>query len=278
MGLQPGLLTGAATELKQDDILTALALLNSNTPTDFYQEVSLGNIAGQSSVATAGNNPGLPANVQESVNNIRLETGTGSLYPYLTADTTVYVSSSSASDTQVIGIDGLDATYNPVFRLATLNGQTPVVFSGTIFRIKSVFMIPGPLSVAVGNIYVSTDNTDITDGVPNTLSKVLAKIDKDFTQGVTGQFTIPAGKTGYLFNVLFNSSKAADAEINLRFKLSATGDPTLSPPFQTFQSSVGVNERIGIALGEKIDIDVVAKSPTAGSKITVAFNTIVIDP
>ena len=245
---------------------------------DFYQEVSLGNIPGQSVNSTAGNNPGLSVNVQESVNNIRLETGTGSLYPYPTANTTVYVSSSSANDTQIIGIVGLDDTYTSVFRIATLNGQTPVVFSGDVFRIDSAFIITSPIVVPVGNVYISTDNTDITAGVPNTLSKVLCKIDTGFAQGVTGVFTIPAGKTGYLRDVLFNSSKAADAEINLRFKISATGDPSLSPPFQTFQSSINISQFIGTPLGEKIDIDVVAKSPTAGSKITIAFNIVIIDP
>lgn len=261
-----------ATESKQDDIVTAVGL-----GADFYFNVVNGLISGSSSGALAGNNPGVAVNNEESVNNIRLETGTGAVYTYLTANTTVYVSSSSASDTQTVALVGLDATYTEVVRVATLTGQTPVAFSGSIFRVLAIAIISSPNVAAIGNIYVSTDNADITDGVPNTLSKVVVKMDTGFIQGVSGNRTVPLNKKAYLFDFLFNTSKSTDAEISIRFRSSATDDFAPAPPFQIFQNSATITEKMGITVPEKTDIDFTAKSPTAGSKITASISIIFTD-
>ena len=277
MGLQQGLLTGVATETKQDEVLAELDLLNSNTPKNYQQEVVLGFIVGQSMSAQAGNNPGVSANNLESINNLRLESGTGFVRDYLTSNTQFYISSSDPADVgQVIGIPGVDEDFNPVFRLVTTNGQTPVPISDLMMIPGLMFMIP-PLSDAVGNIYLSSDNTDITNGVPNTLENVFLKIDKGFSQGVGGNFVIPAGKIGYLEDIIFNSSKVADSDINLRFGVFPVGDPTKAPPFQVFQGTEAINQLIGSALPEKTTIDAVVNSPVEGA-ITWAFKVNIIDP
>ena len=250
---------------------------NEGAAEDFFFAVANGDVTGSSLSQTAGNNPGLTINTKENVNNIRLETGTGAIYTYLSADTTLYVSSSSASDTQTLVVIGLDDTYTAVTRIVTLNGQTPVVLSGDIFRVFLVVMISSPLVVAIGNIYLSSDNTDITSGVPNTLSKVLMKIDVGFAVGVNGTRTIALNKKGYLFNIVFNSSKSADAEIFLRFRFATTSDFSLSPPFQIYQNSDTVNEIVGTNLPAKTDMDIVAETPTANSKITSSFFLVLTD-
>lgn len=273
--LQPGLLTGAATELKQDDVITELVLLNSNTPTDFYQEVTLGNIPGQARGQTGANNPGLSADNLESVNNIRLETGTGMLYPFLTADTTLFASSSSASDTGTYVVVGLDDTLTEVTRFVTLTGQTPVALSGDIFRISIMLSITGTNSV--GSIYLSSDSGDITDGVPVTLSKVLAKIDVGGQQSIISSRTVPAGKKMYIFAIESQTSKAADVDINIRFRFTLTDEFSNSPPFQVFQSGVNVIEKMGFVIPEDAEFDIAASSPTAGSKVTVGILLVFID-
>jgi len=244
---------------------------------DFFFEMANGNIPGLTQGTVAGNNPGLSADTEESVNNIRLETGTGAVYTYLTTDTTVYISSSNANDTQIIALVGFDDTFTAVVRIATLNGQTPVAFSGDIFRVTAIAIISSPQVAAVGNIYLSTDNTDITAGVPNTLSKVLAKIDTGGTQGTLANRTISATQKAYLFNIVFNSSKSTDADIILRFRTAPDDDFAPAPPFQVFQNTDTVNQIIGTPLPAKTDIDITAISPTAGSKITAQFSLILTD-
>ena len=67
------------------------------------------------------------------------------------------------------------------------------------------------------------------------------------------------------------------AEIFLRFRLNKDDDFIPAPPFQIFQSSDTVTQQLGIVLPAQTDIDVTAKSPTAGSKITASFFLIFTD-
>lgn len=250
---------------------------NTDQARDFFFDMSNGNIPGLSPGTVAGNNPGLSASTEESVNNIRLETGTGSIYTYLAADTTLFVSSSSANDTQIVAALGMDDTHTAVTRIATLNGQTPVALSGDIFRVFFLAIISSPTVKAVGNIYLSSDDTDITAGVPNTLANVKAKIDIGGIQGTLAQRTISATQKAYLFNIVFNSSKSTDADIILRFRTDPNDDFAPAPAFQVFQNTDSVNEVVGTPLPAKTDIDVLAISPTANSKITVQFSLILTD-
>lgn len=242
---------------------------------NFFFDVALGNVPSFTRSALGGNNPGLSADNEEGVNNIRLETGTGSLYPYPTANVTAFVSSSSASDTGTIAVLGLDDTHTKVTRLATLNGQTPVALSGDIFRIEQMFIITA--TKAVGNIYLSTDDTDITAGVPNTLSNVLGKIDSGGKLFSAAALTVPLNQKAYLFALEPNTSKAGDVDITLRFRSNATDDFAPAPPFQVFQSSTTLTDRMGLVLVEKGEIDITATSPTVGSKVTVGFLIIFVD-
>jgi len=242
---------------------------------DFFFDVITGNVPGLTRFVSAGNNDGLASNVEESVNNISLEDGVGAIYTYVSADTTVYVSSSDGSDTQTYALLGLNDAYTPVLRIATANGQTPVVFSGDIFRIDAVINISSPAKIAVGNVYISTDNTDITAGVPNTLSKVLGKVDVGRTDGPLPNRTVPAGKMGFFYDFVFNSSKATDAEIFLRFRLDKDADFSTAPPFLVFQNTALINSPT--LLPAQSEIDATALTPTAGSKATVSFQVIFID-
>ena len=60
---------------------------------DYYLEVSKGNIPGTVAGFISGNNPDVSTTVSETI------WSQGGSYVYLTADTQLYISSSSASDT-----------------------------------------------------------------------------------------------------------------------------------------------------------------------------------
>jgi hypothetical protein len=66
----------------------------------------------------------------------------GGLYSYLTAATVLKVSSSSVNDTsagtgaRTVELSGLDADYNEISELVTLNGQTPVNTTKLFLRIN----------------------------------------------------------------------------------------------------------------------------------------------
>ena len=98
------------------------------------------------------------------------------------------ISSSSASDTQVIRVEGhyiADGGFHFVVLDVTLDGQTPVS-SGTVVA-DSYGQYPGSLcrnsrlanlsdTELVGDVYVYQDTQTVTAGVPQDLTKVHAKI------------------------------------------------------------------------------------------------------
>ena len=95
------------------------------TSEPFELQVARGHIPGHYGLFKFGNNP----SVGDSLETIWAE---GGLYSYLTAATVLKVSSSSTDDTsagtgaRTVELSGLDADYNEISELVTLNGQTPV--------------------------------------------------------------------------------------------------------------------------------------------------------
>lgn len=177
---------------------------------NFFIEVSKGNIAGHSLVNVAGNNYNLDP-TEETIWD------QGGNLVYLTADTTLYASSSSASDTNVlIAVVGLDDTYTEVTRLVTVTGQTQVALSGQMFRHFSATCIG--TNKNVGDIYIAESDT-LTGGVPDTASKIKSKMVAG--NGITrnGFYTVPAGHTGYLIKLRHNSAEGDDLTLtpNIRF-------------------------------------------------------------
>lgn len=245
------------------------------TEKDFFFSVRNGDFTGLTARLFGGQNPGVSADNEEGVNNIRLETGTGEIYTYLTTDTTLFASSTDATESVILAVLGLDSLFNSITRLVTLNGQTPVALSGTMFRIISLFVISGVTNK--GNIYISTDDLDITAGIPNTLSKVKTKMDAGTGQGNLAAFTVGKDTKSYFYNLEIANSKVADIDMLVRFKFVGDTDFNTGPPFQIFQSGVGFFGSTGFNLPEGTDIDFTVKSPTSGSKLTLQLFVIDID-
>ena len=170
---------------------------------DYFIELAKGNIPGESTVFILGTLPSTAVvDVFETIWD------QGGLYTYLTADTQLFASSSSALDTtQTIIISGLDDTFTEVTRTVTLNGQTQVALDGLMFR---VFQALTNLSLN-GDVYIAESDT-LTGGVPDTTSKIKAKIPQ--LSGVTRQFTytVPAGKSLLIKEQVLITGKNQDAE------------------------------------------------------------------
>lgn len=146
------------------------------------------------------------------------------------------VSSSSANDTaagtgaRTVTITGLDASFNQLTEVVTLNGQSAVSTVNLYYRINNISVTTaGSGGVNAGIIYIGTGI--VTAGKPATIYNSMAT---GFNQSLSAFTTIPVGMTGYLLQVLA-STDTAGTQVQIQTK-AATG---LVMTTRIFQLGIG---------------------------------------
>ena len=113
-----------------------------------------------------------------------------------------YFSSSSAADTGPLIVEGLDADGALVTQVAVLAGLTKTALTTPLWRCFRVFSVNTASQAIIGeglsgNVYIYEDDT-VTDGIPDTASKVRSFVLAGQNQTLQSTYTVPAGKTGFL--------------------------------------------------------------------------------
>ena len=125
----------------------------------------------------------------------------GELYPWSAFATaqTLYCLSTSASDTAVLTIQGLDSNYDEQTEAVTLTGTSAVTTTNTFIR---VFRMTYEDGVNAGDITVRTVSATGT---------VVAQINTGLSQTLMAVYTVPAGHTAYMvsLDVSIDSNKNA---------------------------------------------------------------------
>lgn len=134
-----------------------------------------------------------------------------SLIPFPAAAIQMTVSSTNANDTsagtgaRTVVVQGLDANYNEVTEVVTLNGQTAVTMAASLLRVNYAYVATaGSGNSAAGDIYIGTGV--VTAGVPATTYNI---IKFDYNDTITGSYTVPAGYTAYVSQGLFSAGQAS---------------------------------------------------------------------
>lgn len=168
----------------------------------FELQVARGQITGHRSVTIFGYNP----DVDTSRVTVWPYTG---ILPLPAAALQMKVSSSSADDTangtgaRTVFVAGLDANYNEISEIVTLNGQTAVLTTQSFLHINNAYVATAGSGLsAAGDVYFG-DGT-VTAGVPATVYDL---IKFDYNQRITGSYTIPAGYTAYVSQGLFSAGQ-----------------------------------------------------------------------
>lgn len=142
-------------------------------------------------------------------------------YTFLAVASTIYVSSSSASDTAItVTVQGLDADWNHISQDATCNGFAFVPLALPMIRVYRAFV--SGAATPVGDIYISSDNTDAGgNGIPDTLSTVKALINTPVNQTLMCIYTVPAGYSAYVLQLSSSvegagTTKSVDIQLQTR--------------------------------------------------------------
>jgi hypothetical protein len=245
-------------------------LIQPSSASEWLIEVARGNVDGASRQAFGGYTTNIPVSTE------RLIWNAGGVYTELSASTTLYVSSdNNTDDATIIGI-GLDADYNQIVATSTLSGYSQVAFSSDFLR----FFIAGTLgpNQSDGNIYVAELDATISNGVPQDQTKIKAKLDADKRQSWSALYTIPTGKTGRFVDFKATSTKAKNVSVSFRGKAQTDGDNwAYPPPFDVYESYHFLPWQLTFSIPEKTDIQFMAESEDADSKILILADMILFD-
>lgn len=149
--------------------------------------------------------------------NDTLLSGGAMKYTYSATADIGTISSSNAGDLQPITILGLDANWNEISQTVTLNGQSDVSLPTPLIRAYRMRNI-GTTDFA-GAIYLRTNGSAQSGGVPTVANTVRAIINDGNNQTLMAIYTVPAGKTGYLrtwYASLAGANIATSYKIRLR--------------------------------------------------------------
>jgi hypothetical protein len=192
----------------------------------------------------------------------------GGVYPWssLTAANTVYVVSANTSDTMNLVIEGLDSNYLPQTETIVLDGTTHVATTKKFLRINDAYTYDTNPNVGA-----------ITFKLANTSGTVVDHIPAGYGHNVTGIYTIPANKTGYLYLGDCSSNLNKNATVVFRGRQSNSSFQVMHVVELT-SGSYGYKFPFPPALPPKTDLEVYAINVyDNNTRITCNFDILLID-
>ena len=210
----------------------------------------------------------------------------GGLYTYLSAASTLYISSSSTADdvagtgARTATVSGLDANYNEVSVTVELDGQNGVQLgsaSNWIRVNRIVVNTAGTGGANAGVLYVGTESSP-TLGVPSNKYATVAIGDN---QTLMALWTVPAGYTAYLEQT---DITVATEQNNKYVTISLVARPfggvfNVKDKFVKESSSHHQEYKYPLKFEEKTDIEVrgIASSSSADCAVSAAMDFIYIE-
>ena len=240
---------------------------------DFWLEISKGDIPGVSKINKFGSNKNVENDVTEDVWD-----GEG-VYPFPTsADITHIhqVSDQAAMRGQVVEVQGLDANWDAVIQSVTLDSNdttTLVALSTPLIRVYRAKVL--------ANV-VASEDIDITNSTGTTL---YARILAGNNQTLMAIYSVPRNVTAYMTNYCCNYVRdtvkdpvgivfklwVADRKNGYEFQLKhEKGIPSGAPGFQHLMLPY-------LKITEKSDIKITAKPDGSDAYVDAEFDLILVD-
>lgn len=234
-----------------------------NWDENFRLNVSRGKVRGASMVHKFGAVPSLAQNTTGTVWDKN-----DTLYPwsaFATAGVITAAIANAADNGKQVTVLGLDANYNEVSEVFTLSSTGTVAGTVSFLRVFRAYISTG--SDNVGDITFTKNGNDvlrITAGKAQTLMAI---------------YTIPAGKTGYLFKGVCSAQASADGTGNMFVRYFGQTAFRIGHSFEVAGSG-GKYEyafEFPIRIPEKSDIDIRVTTRTNNGRYTAAFDLLLLE-
>ena len=229
----------------------------------YLYDIAEGNVPNHESVSKFGHNADVGASVEE------VWDGSAS-YVFMSAASTLYLSSDNAGDDQDYIVYGLDANWDAQSATVTANGKSFVAIEGTWIRVFRV--INQGTTDNAGNIYVSDSNTDAGgDGIPDTATAIKAKILAGLNQTMMAIWSVPDDYTAYLvsYYASTNSSKATDVYLMVR---PFGGVFQVKKLITVYAGAQQIRYDFPLSIAAKSDVVIRAAATGGGGKVSAGFD------
>lgn len=249
--------------------------------TDFFLEVSRGNVAGYSTVQKFGRNDDIDSAAAEDV------WAGGGTRVYLSSAETMDVSSTSTNDdgdpvgtgAHTIMIEGLDSSYDEISESVTMDGTTTVTTSGSFLRVHRAYVM------TAGS--VETNDGDITiDPTTSGSGSRQAFIASGDGQTLISHYTVPREKTAYMtgaqVSVHAKSGSTGVKEAQMKFYIRPQGGAwRLQGNFGARSDGTSISPDIiftsPLEIAAKTDIKWVGDVDNNNTSVYVQYNLILVD-
>lgn len=204
----------------------------------------------------------------------------GGTETFMSTAQTLYVSSTNGADDQDIYISGLDGNFDVQNATVTLNGTAQTAVSGTWLRVHRAYNNEATNDPFAGSVYIAESDTT-TAGVPDTASKIHAKLLPTAQQTQKAIYTIPNGYTGYVLGVYgFLDKQGGSALVDLDLLYCNSGGP-LRLRFEA--DFIGgtinyINHKFGVAkvVNQKSNVVLRCATNTNNIGVTAGFDILCI--
>lgn len=235
----------------------------------FDLEVAEGTVPGYSVGTVFGRNLDLDPAGQESIWDY------GGLFSYLTADTEIFMSSTSTADVNVgVVINGMTDDYvlkNEIHFHTEGQSQHSI---GNWFRIFKMTVIAG--DAPVGDLYIAEADT-LTGGEPDTASKVQGHMVAGTNTTHKAAYTVPAGYRLYITRLFLGTRRGEDAVFSFYVKPETAPAFIEASDFPTYQSTLFSVFSPPFVVTEKTDFEFRATTVTNNTQASANFGYILKD-
>ena len=225
-----------------------------------YLDVARGSISNSKIVHKFGAN----FDIDQATDPESVWTG-GGLYPWasLSSAQTIYCVSTSASDTAVLTVEGLDSSYHEISETVTLTGTSAVTTTNQFIRVFRMTYEDG------ANLGTITARTVSASGT------IVAQIDIGYAQTLMAVYTVPAGHTGYL--VALDSTIDSNKNAQLLMYHRLFGKPFRIAHIAETSGHYRYDFHAPLRIPEKTDIDIRIDSVSGNdSRVTANFDLVLI--
>lgn len=189
------------------------------------------------------------------------------IYPWDALDpaTNIHITNNIADAGLQVVIEGLDADFQPLSETITLTGVDTAGVE-VFCRINRAFVING----------TNTNNIDIHAGAGN--GTIVARISATLGQTLMAVYTIPAGYTGYLYNIALSIGGTGDASAFLKIRDFGQNNFRVKHTFEVTGAGGPMlyDFAFPLVITEKSDVDVRASVRSNNTRATSSFELLLV--